>query len=400
MIVIGDRIIDKYIIGTSDKLSPEAPVPIIQPLHELVCEGGASNVMANIRSFGSDPHHFIHNVNQDTIKTRILANGHMICRIDEEEYIPFKPNMEYYNLSGQRTAIISDYNKGVVDSPEHIIGQLNNRDIDIFVDPKKSFSRYSDAYAIKANKIEFENEIKAKYEDHTAAMFCLDLCKKYNFCHIVITLGSDGCFVYDGLCHKGYRIYSEKKTVIDVTGAGDVFIAALAHYHEQGYHISEAAEFANKLAGISVGHLGTYVLSKDDIKEAGNKEIVVFTNGCFDVLHRGHIELLAKSKALGHKLIVGLNSDASVRRLKGSSRPINSQENRKIALDVISYVDDVIIFDEDTPYELIKKINPDIITKGGDYHITEVVGNGLAKVVIIPTVEGYSSTNIIDRMYR
>lgn len=400
MIVIGDRIIDKYTIGTSDRLSPEAPVPVILPDIERLFEGGAANVMANVRSFGPGPHIFVFNVNQTTVKTRIMANGHMICRIDEEKYIPFKPDLETYGISGQKTAIISDYNKGVVDDPEHLIKQLNRRDIDIFVDPKKSFNRYAGAYTIKANRKEFENEVKAKYEDHTAGLFCMDLCRKHNFCHIVITLGTDGCYVYDGLTQKGRRVYSEKKTVIDVTGAGDVFIAALAHYHELGYHIFEAADLANKLAGISVGNAGTYVLTKEDVASISLKQLVVFTNGCFDVLHRGHIELLAKSKALGHKLIVGINSDASIRRLKGLSRPYNNQENRKIALEAISYVDEVIIFDDDTPYNLINTLRPDIITKGGDYREDQVVGNNLAPVVIIPLVEGCSSTNIIEKMKR
>lgn len=400
MIVIGDRILDRYMMGTSDRLSPEAPVPVIVPDTDKVFEGGAANVMANIKAFGPGPHLFIYNENQTTVKTRVMSNGHMICRIDEEKYTPFRPNIDAYNFNGQKTAIISDYNKGVVDDPEFIIRELTRRDIDIFVDPKQPFKRYAGAYAIKANKKEFENQVMAKYEDHTAGIFCEELCFRYDICHIIITLGADGCYVYDGLSYQGRRIYSEKKTVIDVTGAGDVFIAALAHYHEQGYHIFEAADLANKLAGISVSHSGTYVLTKEDIASVSLKQLVVFTNGCFDVLHRGHIELLAKSKALGHKLIVGLNSDASIRKLKGPNRPINSQENRKIALEAISYVDEVIIFDDDTPYSLIDKLRPDIITKGGDYTKEQVVGNNLASVVIIPTVEGCSSTNTIERMKR
>lgn len=400
MIVIGDRILDRYMMGTSDRLSPEAPVPVIIPDTDRVFEGGAANVMANIKAFGSDPHIFIYNENQTTVKTRVMTNGHIICRIDEEKYTPFRPNVDTYNFNEQKTAIISDYNKGVVDDPEYIIRELTRRDIDIFVDPKQPFKRYAGAYAIKANKKEFESEVMAKYEDHTAGFFCEELCVRYNICHIIITLGADGCYVYDNLCHKGRRIYSEKKTVIDVTGAGDVFMAALAHYHEQSYHIFEAAELANKLAGISVSHAGTYVLTKEDIASVSLKQLVVFTNGCFDVLHRGHIELLAKSKALGHKLIVGLNSDASIRRLKGNSRPYNNQENRKIALQAISYVDEVIIFDEDTPYNLIKRIKPDVITKGGDYRADQVVGNDISNVVIIPSVDGCSSTSLIEKMKR
>jgi D-beta-D-heptose 7-phosphate kinase/D-beta-D-heptose 1-phosphate adenosyltransferase len=148
--------------------------------------------------------------------------------------------------------------------------------------------------------------------------------------------------------------------------------------------------------------MGTYILKKEDISsfEKEKRPTIVFTNGCFDVLHRGHFELLEKSKALGDKLIIGLNSDASVRRLKGDDRPFFSQENRKTALEAITYVDEVIIFDEDTPIELIKKIKPDIITKGGDYTVENVVGNDLARVVIIPSVEGQSTTKTLQKMKR
>ena len=148
---------------------------------------------------------------------------------------------------------------------------------------------------------------------------------------------------------------------------------------------------------MSVGHFGTYTLTKDDIKTVEKK--IVFTNGCFDILHKGHIDYLEKSKKLGDYLIVGLNSDASTKKLKGDDRPINKEQDRKRILEALKFVDEVIIFEEDTPYNLIKSIKPDIITKGGDYKTKEeVVGNDLSEIVLIPYVEGYSTTNILEHL--
>jgi D-beta-D-heptose 7-phosphate kinase/D-beta-D-heptose 1-phosphate adenosyltransferase len=400
MIVIGDKITDKYIIGTSLRLSPEAPVPVIKPLKEQVFDGGAGNVVANLRALGHGRVLFIHNKNQETKKTRIVCDNHIVCRLDEEEYIPYRVELDSYIINETCPVIISDYNKGVIDDPISIMNQIRNRDLKVFVDPKRSFKYFRDAFLIKANKKEFEEEIETHFEYHTAGVHCQKLCKEYRIRYIVVTLGAEGCFVYDHANLTGHRIHSDKRTVVDVTGAGDVFMAALAHYYHKGYSVLESAEKANKLAGISVSRFGTYILRKEDVATVEDKQTVVFTNGCFDVLHRGHFELLEKSKSLGHKLVVGLNSDASIRRLKGINRPFFSQENRKIALEAISYVDEVIIFDEDTPYELIKRVKPDIITKGGDYTPDKVVGNDMAKVVIIPQISGYSSTGVINALTR
>jgi D-beta-D-heptose 7-phosphate kinase/D-beta-D-heptose 1-phosphate adenosyltransferase len=151
-----------------------------------------------------------------------------------------------------------------------------------------------------------------------------------------------------------------------------------------------------RLASKSVTKFGTYIITTEDLRSIEPR--VVFTNGCFDILHKGHIDYLIKSKQLGDKLIVGLNSDASVSRLKGSDRPINKQEDRKYVLENLGCVDQVIIFEEDTPYELIKKIKPNIITKGGDYQYSNVVGNDLAEVILVPFVDGYSTTGILEKI--
>ena len=161
----------------------------------------------------------------------------------------------------------------------------------------------------------------------------------------------------------------------------------------KGYSHRKCLDIAVRGATASVQHQGTYILEPKDVEHT-----VVFTNGCFDILHRGHIEYLEQSKKLGNKLIVGLNSDASVKRLKGDSRPINNEQDRRMALEALRCVDQVHIFDEATPYDLIKTVGPDIITKGGDYKPEDVVGNDLADVVILPYVENYSTTNIVSKL--
>jgi D-beta-D-heptose 7-phosphate kinase/D-beta-D-heptose 1-phosphate adenosyltransferase len=216
--------------------------------------------------------------------------------------------------------------------------------------------------------------------------------KLFQIQNIVVTMGKDG--VYVSTPDREELIPADQRMISDVTGAGDVFIAAMTHFIKKGHDLFEACRKANLLAGISVTKFGTYVLTDEDIMQTK----VIFTNGCFDILHRGHVEYLRKSRELGARLIVGLNSDASVRRLKGDSRPINKQDDRKRVLESLDCVDEVIIFDEDTPRSLIERVKPDVITKGGDYRPKDVVGNDLASVVIVPLVEGYSTTKIVGAL--
>jgi len=395
MLVIGDYIIDEYIEGTSVRLSPEAPVPVILNAQKRTFLGGAANVVENLKAFG-EKSEFVYNNKQRIIKTRIVANGHILCRLDDEQYVPATVKIKD-DWNKHRVAVLSDYNKGVLHEPKLLIYNLNDMGMKTLVDPKKPFKRYYGAWLIKANRAEFEKEWEQSFDLDKAQEACRILCDRNHLQNIIVTLGSEGCFVYQRDGDIGKHIRSEARTVLDVTGAGDVFMAALAHYIQK-YDIFEAAEFANSLAGISVGHFGTYVLTKQDI--ASVKPKVIFTNGCFDILHRGHVDMLRKSKELGQKLIVGLNSDVSVSRLKGADRPINSQEDRKAVLEALGFVDEVIIFDEDTPYELIKKLRPNIITKGGDYETQLVIGSDLAPVKLIPYMQGYSSTGVIDEIKR
>lgn len=412
ILVLGDLIIDEYLIGTSTRLSPESPVPVITDLHKEIRAGGAANVALNIKSMGSKiklisqasrqfdteliselEHVLITSVTTPT-KTRIVANNQVICRLDTEQYQRVMLSKNWFS-SNPSICVLSDYNKGFLDDSLNIIKLCNNLGILTIVDPKRDWSNYQGCWLLKANLKELSDQLNLTVKVDKLDTICADLNRTFQIENLVITLGSQGLFVWTKTEHS--LIPSKDNHVIDVTGAGDVVIAALAHYINQGLDLKSAAKRANQLAGISVTHPGCYTVTQEDM--ASVEERIVFTNGCFDILHRGHIEYLRKSRSYGTKLIVGLNSDRSVRELKGSSRPVNNEHDRKAMLESLEFVDEVIIFDEPTPKELIQRIKPDIITKGGDYkEPINVVGNDIAQVVLMPYIEGYSTTKIIERI--
>jgi D-beta-D-heptose 7-phosphate kinase/D-beta-D-heptose 1-phosphate adenosyltransferase len=378
--VLGDLIEDIFLYGTCDRLNPEGPSPLVNYQRTIKRIGGAGNVVENLKNLGFSVD-FIHPNTAPSRKTRIVANGQTICRLDEDIISPnLVVDHETFNYD---FVIVSDYNKGAVGDCSKLIQQINCA---VFVDPKKDFKNYKGAYCIKPNKQEFERFWGPVTEENLRS-----LAENNNHKLVIVTLGEHGViYYYEG---QTYTIKSCVNQVTDVTGAGDCFMAALVYGFSKGMSVHQAVELGNLGAGVSVTHPGTYILSKNDLIKTK-----VFTNGCFDILHRGHINLLEASKKMGNYLIVGLNSDASVKRLKGADRPINNQEDRKKALESIKFVDEVVIFDEDTPYELIKNIKPDIITKGGDYKAESVVGHDLAIVKIIPLVQGYSTTKIIGEL--
>jgi D-beta-D-heptose 7-phosphate kinase/D-beta-D-heptose 1-phosphate adenosyltransferase len=381
--LIGDHITDVYIFGSVDRISPESPIPIFSESHQKSTDGGASNVYANLKSLGNAVEYYC---GRNSIKTRYVCNNHILFRSDSEAYI--RNDQTIYDFSDDiEYVILSDYNKGYLHNSLDIIKNLKSRGKKIIVDPKKDLSNYHGADIIKLNEKEFR--------DYALDKNILDVMSAYDIGTMIITRADKGIMITD---RTGSRqtITTDLHQVSDVTGAGDVFIAALAHYLVRGVDMIEAATRSMKLASRSVTKFGTYVITEEDTRAIETRTI--FTNGCFDILHKGHIDYLKKSKELGDKLIVGLNSDASVARLKGLDRPINKQEDRKYVLENLGCVDQVIIFDEDTPYELIKNLKPDIITKGGDYKSYDVVGNDLTKVVIIPFVDGYSTTGILEKI--
>ena len=373
VLVLGDVIIDKYIYGTSTRISPEAPVPIINLDNIKTSLGGAGLVVENLKSLGVDVT-LLQTDQPRSTKTRIISDGHYVTRLDEDEKADSEAvlrNVLSSDFSQYEYVILSDYNKGVLTHSNRIIEHINSQGCKVIVDPKRHRKCYEGAWLVKPNAKEYKDFGFDKHKGN------------------IITTSANGA-VSAKFEDETHFIIPEQVEVNDVTGAGDCFLAAFVYGLTQYKTIKQCLELATKGATESVKHLGTYTLSKTDLEDT-----IVFTNGCFDILHIGHLKLLRHARSLGNRLVVAINSDASVKRLKGETRPINSQETRKETLEQLGIVDEVIIFDEDTPYEKIKEVNPSIIVKGGDYTVETVVGNDLAEVVIFPKVEGYSTTQTI-----
>ena len=374
ILVIGDVIIDKYIYGTSTRISPEAPVPVITYIEEKETRGGAGLVYENLKSLGVNVDMF-ETAGEVSVKTRIICDGHYITRIDDDAQAngtEVLKQVQETNFSQYDFVVLSDYNKGVLDEAKDIIAHINKYDCKVIVDPKENAWFYENAWLVKPNYNEFHNLGFDEWQGNI----------------ITTNAGEEVIATIDG---KSYEIPVNNLEVADVTGAGDCFMAAFVYGLTKGYTHKKCLEVAVKGSTESVKHAGTYILKQEDVEDT-----VVFTNGVFDILHIGHLKLLRHAKTLGNRLIVGINSDSSVKRLKGDLRPINGEDTRKESLLELGFVDEVIVFEEDTPLQAITKLEPDIIVKGGDYTFDTVVGNHLAKVVIFPTVEGHSTTRIID----
>lgn len=374
VLVIGDVIIDKYIYGTSTRISPEAPVPVITYIDEKETSGGAGLVFENLKSLGVDATLF-ETQGQVSVKTRIICDGHYITRIDDDAQANGDAVLAIVlanDFSQYEYVILSDYNKGVLDEAKEIIKHINKFGCKVIVDPKENAWFYENAWLVKPNYTEFHD---LGFDDWQGNI-------------ITTNAGEEVIATIDG---EKYEIPVDNLEVSDVTGAGDCFMAAFVYGLTKGYDYKKCLNLAVAGSTESVKHSGTYILTEKDIQKR-----VVFTNGCFDILHKGHLTLLKEARKRGDKLVVGLNSDASVKRLKGALRPINNVDVRREQLELIPYVDEVIVFDNDTPYQLIKDVQPDLIVKGGDYTVEEIVGHDLAPVHIVPTVKGHSTTNLLE----
>jgi len=458
VIVVGDMMLDEYIIGDSDRISPESPEPIILEHERKYVPGGAANVAVNITALGAKAHLFgvvgddsdgellrttLRNmgVNNNGIlslkgrpttrKTRMIARGNQVLRVDHEttETIDFSTENQIIAdilALPEQMVVVSDYAKGMV-TPE-LVKQLTDSGKRIIVDPKSSdLSNYSHAYMVTPNLSELSRATGTRsfsldeMEEH-ARTFMGD----FDISNILVTLGPDGMALIEKdvpLIH----IHTSTREVYDVTGAGDTVIATLASMLAGGATLADACYVANIAAGIVVGKRQTATTSPDEImayafglsasdkivgmeilleridelKKSGKK--IVFTNGCFDLLHVGHITYLNEARGLGDVLVVGLNSDRSVRALKGKNRPILPEEERSHLLAALECVDFVIIFDEEVPLNLIKNIRPDFLVKGADYTKEEVIGHDIVesyggKVSLIPLIDNISTTDIINKI--
>lgn len=412
--VIGDFILDVFEYGVSDRISPEAPVPVIKTTKIEYAPGGAANVTQNLSTLGCKVNavgivgiddnanllsqklqntyvSYIKHQSKPTItKKRLICNNQQIARIDAEERFDNPVNVEKYCTEGTQYLIVSDYNKGTIGNCSESFKTLRDRNIKVLVDPKQDLYNYKHAWLVKPNILEFKQLVNDFVDYDDLIRKAILACKKYDFTYMLVTLGADGMILVGKNGHIK-RQSSYNTEVYDITGAGDSTMAGLVYALTKNNDLDDSLEIAAKTASVAVSHNATYSVKEQDIKEK-----VIFTNGCFDVLHLGHLKLLKFAKQQGDKLVVAINSDASVKKLKGETRPKFTQEDRKAMLESLSIVDEVIVFDEDTPYELIKKIQPDVIVKGGDYTVETVVGHDLAEVVIFPRVKDYSTSKILE----
>jgi D-beta-D-heptose 7-phosphate kinase/D-beta-D-heptose 1-phosphate adenosyltransferase len=376
VLVIGDVIIDKYIYGTSTRISPEAPVPVITYIEEKETRGGAGLVYENLKSLGVDVDMF-ETDGQVSVKTRIICDGHYVTRIDDDAQAngtEVLKQVQETNFSQYDYVVLSDYNKGVLDEAREIIKHVNTFNCKIIVDPKENQWFYEGAWLVKPNYSEFESLEFDNWQGNI----------------ITTNAGEEVVATIDG---KRYEVPVDNLEVADVTGAGDCFLASFVYALTKGYDYKKSLNVAVRGSTESVKHSGTYILNKTDLEET-----IIFTNGVFDILHTGHLKLLEYARSKGDKLVVGINSDESVKRLKGPNRPVNNHMLRKEQLLALPWVDEVHIFKEDNPLKLMNWLNPDLIIKGGDYIIKTVVGHEKFNVEIFPTVEGKSTTSIIEKM--
>lgn len=458
-LVYGDLMLDKYIYGSIGRISPEAPVPVVLTEREEAALGGAANVAGNIRAMGiqvsiigrigNDAEGFMLNEKleakgiqfqgiksdqvQTTTKTRVIGMNQQILRVDKEDAAKLDgegakrvwDSLEYC-ISRSDVLIISDYNKGTCTDEicRKIIGQAHRQKKIVLVDAKaKDWTKYEGADLITPNFKEFKEAVgtACSNTEEDIVKYGLKLCHKYSLNGLLITRSQLG-MTYVGRDGSFYTYQAQAREVFDVSGAGDTVMAVLAAFLSVHSPLDEAVYASNTAAGIAVGRFGAYNVLKQELftelKKKENRdrtliwsweeaaafcrqcnkcgEKVVFTNGCFDILHRGHIEYLNKARDLGERLIVGLNTDDSVKRLKGACRPVNNQADRAYLLSALECVDGVVLFDEDTPYRLIECLKPDLLVKGGDYELENIVGRNLVdEVVILPFVDGYSTTKIL-----
>jgi D-beta-D-heptose 7-phosphate kinase/D-beta-D-heptose 1-phosphate adenosyltransferase len=465
ILVLGDLMLDEYLWGHVERISPEAPVPVLSVLRREYTLGGAGNTIKNIRSLnanvlaagvlGADQvgEMILKELEKlkvstngvvaeegrsSTKKTRLMSvdRSQQVFRIDQETRQPICTQTEKRILSFVEEVIeqvqallISDYSKGVVtQSLAQSVIQLARRcKVPVVVDPKASYKhryKYAGATTITPNLREASQlsgiEIDSE-ETLEAAGLCL--LKELELESVLITKGAKGISLFTANQH--IQIPAEARQVYDVTGAGDTVAGVFALAIAAGVSYEIAARLANTAAGIVVGKVGTATVSKEEllqhhlrlaysekilsletlkarVEEAKSKgQVIVFTNGCFDLLHIGHVQYLRQARELGDILIVGLNSDDSVRRLKGNKRPIIPQHERAMILAALETVDYVVIFEEDTPYELIKALQPHVLVKGKDYSLAEVVGRDIVesnggRVELIDLVEGRSTSTLID----
>jgi len=461
ILVIGDLMIDHYLWGSCERISPEAPVPVVKIDSESTVLGGAGNVINNIFTLGAEVDiisvigeckaskelkDLLRAINVDTQyliiqkdritskKSRVIAAQQQVARYDREnnQEINVKSQISILKafkkiINNYDVILLSDYGKGVLtfDLTQSLITIANKNNKKLLVDPKGlDYSKYKGAYLLTPNKKEASEASNIIIKDNKSLTKALvSLKEQCNLVYSLITLSDEGVAVFD----RELRIHPTlAREIFDVTGAGDTVLASLGFALSFNNDIDEAIKFANLASGVVIGKIGSATATLNEIieyesslnKSSSDKYIktwdeisfivndlknkdkkIVFTNGCFDILHSGHVKYLEITKNFGDILILGLNSDDSVRRLKGENRPINSQVDRAYIIASLEVIDYVVIFDDDTPLNLIKIIQPDVLVKGGDYEGMNVVGQDIAKELkLVSFIDGKSTTKTIERI--
>ena len=458
IVIVGDVMLDEYIIGDSHRISPEAPEPVIEEERRMFVPGGAANVAVNastlgagvslygvvgddsegklfrssLRDAGVDDGGIVTDSTRPTSrKTRLIARGNQVLRVDRETVKPISANeerrfIEEISSLPHDVVVISDYAKGVVTSG--LLKGLIESGKRLIVDPKsRDFQAYTGVFLITPNHRELS--IAAGVDSlpvDSVEEAGRTLMEETSIGNILVTLGSEGMFLIES-GGAATHIHTRAREVYDVTGAGDTVIATVAAALAAGAPIEDACHLATIAAGIVVGKHSTATATPQEILDyafgasasdkivdrptlaervrelKGSGRKIVFTNGCFDILHMGHITYLNEARGFGDVLIVGVNTDDSVRRLKGENRPIIHEEERSHVLAALECVDYVILFDEDTPIELIRAVSPDILVKGADYTKEQVVGHDVVEsyggeVRLVPVVGNMSTSDIINRI--
>lgn len=466
VLVVGDVMLDRYIWGGVERISPEAPIPVVH-VRERTCRlGGAGNVAANLAGLecqttlagvvGADAaageiagllsdQGIIDACRQapglpTVAKTRIIAGAQQVVRLDEErpeqmDAAAREAVREVFekSLSGVHAVVLSDYGKGLLEDGflRRCISACREKGVPVFVDPKNADWRaYAGSTCITPNLKEFSRACeKLSFDPADQEQAGRALISHYNLDCLLLTRGKAGMSLLSGKA-PACSVPSAAREVFDVSGAGDTVIALMAAGAAAGLSMEQAMRLANLAAGEVVGHVGTYAASRGDLlralaQDSGREnryaacsrsqaaqmvahwqktgQKVVFTNGCFDILHPGHIALLQRARLLGDRLVVGLNTDASIQRIKGPSRPVLAEQDRAAILAALECVDLVVCFDEDTPIELLKALRPDVLAKGSDYSKSGVVGADLVeswggRVELVQLLEGQSTSGILEKI--
>ncbi|MBI6548830.1 bifunctional D-glycero-beta-D-manno-heptose-7-phosphate kinase/D-glycero-beta-D-manno-heptose 1-phosphate adenylyltransferase HldE [Xenorhabdus lircayensis] len=461
VLVVGDVMLDRYWYGPTSRISPEAPVPVVKVETIEERPGGAANVAMNIASLGANSRligltgvddaaralneklssvkvqcDFVPVPTHPTItKLRVLSRNQQLLRLDFEEgfqNVDAQPMLEkiQQSLPHIGALVLSDYAKGALNQVQAMIKLANEANVPVLIDPKGSdFERYRGATLLTPNMSEFEAVVGHCKDDDDLVQKGTKLVQDLELKALLITRSERGMSLLR-VGQPPLHLPTQAQEVFDVTGAGDTVIGVLATALAAGKPLNEACYLANAAAGVVVGKLGTSTVSsvelenavrgraetgfgvmsehqlKDVVAQARQRgERIVMTNGCFDILHAGHVSYLSNARKLGDRLIVAVNSDASTKRLKGETRPVNPLEQRMIVLSALESVDWVVEFEEDTPQRLIAGILPDILVKGGDYKPEEIAGSeevwaAGGEVKVLNFEDGISTTNIIKTIKR